>query len=72
MSTVKPVYNTSFGTPKKWPLYKGSHSVEVLQSELLSKLAWPDLVWLMLTGSHCSEVTVTTGLPVDSQNITII
>ena len=62
MSTVKPVYNTSFGTPKKWPLYKGSHSVEVLQSELLSKLAWPDLVWLLLTGGPCSEVADNTGL----------
>jgi hypothetical protein len=31
---------------------------------LVSKLARPDLVWLLLTGGHCSEVAVNTGLAV--------
>jgi hypothetical protein len=33
----------TLGTPKKWPLYIGGYSVEVFQSKLVSKLAWPDL-----------------------------
>jgi hypothetical protein len=36
--------------------------VEGFQSKLVSKLAWPDLGWQLLTGGRCSEVAVNTGL----------
>ncbi len=38
--------------------------VEVFQSNVLLKLVWPDLVWLLLTVGHYSEVAVNTGLTV--------
>jgi hypothetical protein len=43
-------------------LHIDGSSVEVFQSKLISKLAWPDFVWLLLTGCHCSEVAVNIGL----------
>ena len=54
----------TFKTPKKWLLYKGCRSVEVVQSNLVSKLAWLDLVWLLFTSGYCSKVNVNTGLNV--------
>jgi hypothetical protein len=51
-----------------WPLYIGGRSVEVFQSQLVSKLAWPDLAWPLLTGGRCSEVAVNTGLTVLLKN----
>ena len=54
----------TLGTPKKWPLYIGGRFVEVVQSKLVSKLAWPELAWPLLTGDRCSEVAVNTGLTV--------
>ena len=36
--------------------------IKVFQSKLVSKLAWPDLAWPLLTGGRCSEVAVNTGL----------
>jgi hypothetical protein len=54
----------TLGTPQKWPLYISGRSVKVVQSKLVSKLAWPDLAWPLLTGGCCSEVVVNTGLTV--------
>ncbi len=54
----------TLGTAKKWPLYRGGRSVEGFQSKLVSKLAWPDFDWPLLTGGHYSEVAVSTGLTV--------
>jgi hypothetical protein len=54
----------TLGTPKMWPLYIGDCSVEVFQSKLISKLAWPDFVWLLLTGCRYLEVAVNMGLTV--------
>jgi hypothetical protein len=54
----------TLGTPKKWLLYIGGCSVKVFHSKLVSKLAWSDLVWPLLTGGHCSEVATNTGLTV--------
>jgi hypothetical protein len=45
-------------------LYRGGRSVEGFQSKLVSKLAWPDFVRPLLTGSRYSEVAVNTGLTV--------
>jgi hypothetical protein len=49
-------------TTKKWPLFKGGHSVEVFQSKLVLKLVWSDLAWLLLTSGGYSEVAANTGL----------
>jgi hypothetical protein len=54
----------TLGTPKKWPLYRVGWSLQVFQSKLLLKVAWPDLGWPLLTGGRYSEVAVNTGLTV--------
>ncbi len=54
----------TLGTPKKWPLYNVGRSLQVFQSKLVLKVAWPDLGWPLLTGGRYSEVAVNTGLTV--------
>jgi hypothetical protein len=56
----------TLGTPKKWPLYRVGRSLQVFQSKLVLKVAWPDLGWPLLTGGRYSEVAVNTGLTVHS------
>jgi hypothetical protein len=54
----------TLGTPKKWQLYRVGRSLQVFQSKLVLKVAWPDLGWPLLTGGRYSEVAVNTGLTV--------
>ncbi len=54
----------TLGTPKKWPLYRVGRSLQVFQSKLVLKVAWPGLGWPLLTGGRYSEVAVNTGLTV--------
>jgi hypothetical protein len=59
-SIVKPVYNDPPWVPQKVAV--AQKSLEVLQSKLVLKSVWPDLVWPLLTGGRYSEVVVKTGL----------
>jgi hypothetical protein len=61
----------NLGTQKKWPLYRGGCSVEGFQSKLVSKLAWPEFAWPLLTGGRYSDVAVNTGLTVQSNYCTM-
>ena len=54
----------TLGTPKKWPWYRVGLSLQVFQSKLVLKVAWPDLGWPLLTGGRYSEVAVSSGLTV--------
>jgi hypothetical protein len=45
-------------------LYRGSCYLEVVETKLLSKLVEPIFGWPFLTGGHCSEMAVDTGLTV--------
>ena len=45
----------TLGTPKKWPLYRVGRSLQVFQSKLVLKKAWPDLGWPLLTGGRYSD-----------------
>jgi hypothetical protein len=54
----------TLGTPKKWSLFRVGRSLQVFQSKLVLKVAWPDLDWTLLTVGHYSEVAINTGLTV--------
>jgi hypothetical protein len=62
-NTVKPVYNGHPWDPQKVAVVYWWLLFEVFQSKLVLKLAWQDLVWLLLTGGHCPEVAVVQRRP---------
>jgi hypothetical protein len=59
----------TLGTTKKWPLFRGWPLFRVwskILGKVIVRLVGPlgDLGQLLLTGGHCSEVAVSTGLTV--------
>jgi hypothetical protein len=59
-----PCAMATFGTPKKWLLFRGGRYSEVPPIKLI--LIWDvwGSGWSLLTGGLCSEVVVNTGLTV--------
>ncbi len=58
MITVKPVHKGLPRDLKKWPFDKGA----LINERFI--LAITKLYWPLLTGGHCSEVAVSSGLTV--------